>query len=468
MERVFRTGVAPDFLVARLGSFRTGAGLCLLDSARGGRWSVTGLATGVLRVRRGLVTWKGRDRVDQVLGPTAELLPRLLAPDRSPPERGLPFEDGWMGMLGYGASPLMDRIAVRSPAPGEPDDLVLLWMGAAACLDRVKGELHLASRGVASPWEAGDPALGRELLADLERRLAEPPTPVSRRWGGGPVPPPGDAAGFMEAVARAKEHVARGDVFQVNLARRFMLPVPEDPVGLYLALRRANPAPYAGYLESEGFSLLSCSPELLFETRRRRIHTLPIAGTFPRAPGVAEDRDLKRRLRASVKEQAEHVMLVDLMRNDLGRVSEYGSVRVSELMGVRSYATVHHLVSRVEGRLREGVGPFQTLAALFPGGTITGAPKIRAAEVIADLEPVARGPYTGSLGFVDRGGGATWNILIRTLVVTPGAAWVHGGAGVVQDSIPEREARECLQKVRPFLDLAGVPTGDGGLSAARP
>jgi para-aminobenzoate synthetase component 1 len=257
-------------------------------------------------------------------------------------------------------------------------------------------------------------------------------------------------------VREARELIARGDVFQVNLAQRFDLgPVP-DPWSSYLRLRRKNPAPYAGYFSSPSLHLLSASPELLVETRKDRVVTWPIAGTFPRGDSAEEDAQICADLRGHPKERAEHIMLVDLERNDLGRVCTFGSVAVSELLGIRSYASVHHLVSIVEGRLRPEVQPFGVLRALFPGGTITGAPKIRATEIIRQLEPIPRGPYTGSLGFVDGGGDQTWNILIRTMVVEEGRGHLHAGAGIVWDSIPEREFREAVQKAKVFLELAGV------------
>jgi anthranilate synthase component 1 len=259
----------------------------------------------------------------------------------------------------------------------------------------------------------------------------------------------------------------------VNLAQRFPLGGIRDPFGIHARLRTLNPAPYAGWFaaprspRSPAFHLVSCSPELLVETRGDLAVTCPIAGTFPRGLDPTEDAALLARLAAHPKERAEHVMLVDLERNDLGRVAVPGTVAVPELLGTRTLATVHHLVSTVICRLRPDASPRDVLAAVFPGGTITGCPKVAAARLIRALEPVARGPYTGALGFVDACGDMAFNILIRTLVVSGERAWIHGGAGVVWDSIPEREWRECVQKVKAFLALLGIETTGLDLASFR-
>lgn len=366
-----------------------------------------------------------------------------------------------MGYLGYGAGAWFDRIPEEREEAGAPPVGVLHWVDSGAVHDAVTGQLHLFSTGQAAPWDEPDPGWARLRLEELEAALAEAGEgglpPGGRAWGGEGVTLP-EAAPFEEAVQAAREAIGRGDVFQVNLAQRFELGPCPDPWTSYRLLRARNPAPYAGYLRLGDLHLLSASPELLVETRGREVFTCPIAGTFPRAADPVEDQARRRQLRAHPKEQAEHVMLVDLERNDLGRVCEYGSVRVEDLLGVQSFATVHHLVSTVRGRMREGVSPDQVLAAVFPGGTITGAPKIRATEIIRELEPRARGPYTGSLGFVGWDGDQTWNISIRTVVVQEGRASVHAGAGIVWDSDPAREYRESVQKAKAFLELGGLST----------
>lgn len=436
-------------------------GGALLDSGGGGRWSVSGLASAALEIRDGRA-WLEPDGLD--LGPAGAALARLM-PRRDPRRlrRGPPFLGGWLGFLGYGAGALFDRIPEDPIRPDEPPQARLMWIDAAVCLDHATGTMHVASAGRGRPGDDPDPAHARRRVAELVELLRTPgPAPRPPARVRGPALP--DPKTFLAGVGRAKEAIARGEVYQVNLAQRFELGPVADPLAVYAHLRDVNPAPYAGWLaapataRSPAFHLVSCSPELLVETRGDLAITCPIAGTFPRGATPAEDAELLEQLRTHPKERAEHVMLVDLERNDLGRVARTGTVAVPELLGTRTLATVHHLVSTVIARLRPEVAPLDVLAAVFPGGTITGCPKLSAAALIRALEPVARGPYTGALGFVDGHGDMAFNILIRTLVACGDRAWIHGGAGVVWDSIPEREWRECVQKVKAFLALLGIDT----------
>ncbi|HWH07871.1 MAG TPA: anthranilate synthase component I family protein, partial [Candidatus Thermoplasmatota archaeon] len=268
---------------------------------------------------------------------------------------------------------------------------------------------------------------------------------------------------FEAMVARAREAVRAGEVFQVNLSHRLEATTRLHPLALYARLRDANPAPFGGYLASgplpegaEPFFVLSSSPERLFRLRGGTLEARPIAGTRPRGATPEEDARLVAELRASGKETAEHVMLVDLARNDLGRVARFGSVRVPRLLTVESYRTVHHLVSVVEADLDDGRDAVDALVALFPGGTITGAPKVRAMEVIEEVEPVRRGVYTGSLGWMSPDGDADFNILIRTLFVRGGEVHLQVGAGIVEESEPAREHEETLAKAKGMLRALGV------------
>jgi para-aminobenzoate synthetase component 1 len=249
------------------------------------------------------------------------------------------------------------------------------------------------------------------------------------------------------AVARVIEYVRAGDVFQVNLSQRLLTPLAEHPLDLYGRLRACNPAPFGAYFDLGDFAIASASPErFLALSPDGGISTRPIKGTRRRGFNPAEDFALRDDLQASEKDQAENLMIVDLLRNDLGRVCEYGSVRVERLFEPESYATVHHLVSEVRGQLRPGLGPIDLLRATFPGGSVTGAPKIRAMEIIAELERVARGPYCGSLGWIGFDGAMDTSILIRTM--TCGRGWVQFpvGGGIVADSDPAREFEETLHK----------------------
>ncbi len=265
---------------------------------------------------------------------------------------------------------------------------------------------------------------------------------------------------YEEAVRRALAYVRAGDIYQVNLSQRFQAPCPGDPFQAYLSLRAQSPAPFAAYLRYPGFAVLSSSPErfLRYESRNRLIETRPIKGTRPRGADPETDRALAKALTASEKDRAENVMIVDLERNDLGRVADAGSVAVTGLFELETYATVHHLTSTVQARLRDGRDIVDLLTAMFPGGSITGAPKIRAMEIIDELEPVARGVYTGSIGYIGFDGETDLNIAIRTMVVKDGVASFHVGGGIVADSDPRSEYEETLHK---GAAMARVLIGEG-------
>ncbi|MFN3928976.1 MAG: anthranilate synthase component I family protein, partial [Thermoflexus sp.] len=276
-----------------------------------------------------------------------------------------------------------------------------------------------------------------------------------------------DAERFCAMVRAAKEYIAAGDAFQIVLARRWSRPIHVSPFAIYRTLRRLNPSPYLFFLHlpglgrgGEDLALIGASPEMLIRVEDGEATIRPIAGTRPRGRETEEDRALEAELRADPKEQAEHVMLVDLGRNDLGRVCVYGTVRVEEFMAVERYSHVMHLVSTVRGRLRPECDAFDALAAAFPAGTVSGAPKVRAMEIIAELEGEARGPYAGGVGYFDPRGNADWCITIRTVMVQGNTAIVQAGAGIVADSIPEREEEETRNKAR-AMQLA-VDQSQGG------
>jgi para-aminobenzoate synthetase component 1 len=260
-----------------------------------------------------------------------------------------------------------------------------------------------------------------------------------------------DRDGYLAAVRRAVEYVHAGDCFQVNIAQRLLTPLTEHPLELYARLRERNPAPFAGYFDLGPFAVASASPERFLHVTDGAVETRPIKGTRPRGRTPDEERARIAELAASAKDRAENVMIVDLLRNDLGRVCQYGTVRVPAVCQVETYKYVHHLVSEVRGQLADGRTPLDLLRACFPGGSVTGAPKVRAMEIIAELEPTARGPYCGSLGYVGFDGAADTNILIRTF--TAGRGWVQFpvGGGIVADSEPEREYEETLHKAEGLL-----------------
>ncbi|WP_316503402.1 MULTISPECIES: anthranilate synthase component I family protein [Paenibacillus] len=349
--------------------------------------------------------------------------------------------------------------ADAAPSPRSTAELEQLYQSALA---RAEGMLRLWRELGAADNEAGDIA-----FADV------PPLSGadSGEW-------PGSSSAFtqkkfQQAVQAIQDYIRQGDVFQVNLSLRQEAPLSSSPEEVYEWLRRLNPSPYMGLLRSPGFALSSASPELLVKLHGDEVSARPIAGTRRRGHTPAEDDAMEAELRGSEKERAEHIMLVDLERNDIGRVAAYGTVHVPELMTVERYSHVMHLVSQVNGRLADEKDAYDVIAALFPGGTITGAPKVRTIEIIEELEPVRRGPYTGSMGWIDYSGNMELNIIIRTLVVQDGIGYIQTGAGIVIDSDPYREYRECHNKAKAIVkavlcsEAAHVQPGSGAEGANR-
>ena len=365
---------------------------------------------------------------------------------RRAPVPGLPFAGGWALLLTY---ELAAEIEPRLTLPPAPDDALPLALAlrcpAAIVVDRTARQTVLVA-------EAEHADLIDALAADLAATPTFDAPPL------GPVRIEEDAPQpWLDGVARVHEHLRAGDTFQVNLSREWRAAFERapQPATLYAHLRRANPSPFAGLLQWRDAAVISSSPERLLEIRGGVAQTRPIAGTRPRLP--QDDMSARvRELAAHPKERAEHVMLIDLQRNDLGRVCQPGSVAVDELMTVESYAHVHHIVSNVRGRLRAGVTPGEAIAAVFPGGTITGCPKVRCMQIISALERVGRGAYTGALGYLDASGDLDLNILIRTLTLRGTQARLRAGAGIVADSDAAHELDETRAKARGLLRALGV------------
>jgi para-aminobenzoate synthetase component 1 len=288
------------------------------------------------------------------------------------------------------------------------------------------------------------------------------PLPVGRGegWGeGGPAVSSNLSRDqFLSRVQRAQTYIRAGDIYQVNLSQRLSAPFPGSGWQLFQDLSNVSPAPFSAYLDCGDFQLTSSSPELFLRLSGAHIQTRPIKGTRPRSSDPTRDAQLTYELQTSSKEMAELVMITDLLRNDLGKVCEFGSVQVPELVRLERFPQVQHLVSTVEGRLRFGVTHFAAFASSFPGGSITGAPKIRAMEIIDELEPIARGPYTGALGYLGFNRESQLSITIRTAVCKNGAAYFHAGAGIVADSIPAAEYDETLAKARGFVQALRLPS----------
>jgi anthranilate synthase component 1 len=256
---------------------------------------------------------------------------------------------------------------------------------------------------------------------------------------------------YESMVARMKEHIYKGDIIQGVPSLRLARPTAASPFAIYRALRSINPSPYMYFLHLKDFHIVGASPELLVRVEDGIVTSHPIAGTRPRGEDAKADKALENELKKDEKERAEHVMLVDLARNDVGRISEPGSVEVTSFMEVEKYSHVMHLVSNVQGKLRKGLNQFDALRACFPAGTVSGAPKIRAMQIIAELEPDRRGPYAGAVGYFDFSGNMDTAITIRTIVIKDGVAYVQAGAGIVADSVPEKEYKECLNKAQALL-----------------
>ena len=396
---------------------------------------------------RGRRTLAGRDPMDAI--------ERYLAEYRSEPADGLPrrFCGGAVGFLGYEAAKYLERLPVPAADPlGMPDGIFLV-ADTLACFDHVQHRLKLVSHlrsGEGTVDEAYRAAARR--IDDLERRLLQVPAikplaaPGRRQASTVASGASRSREDFLQSVDRAKRYIEAGDIYQVQLAQRFTVPFAGDPFDVYRVLRALNPSPYMYYLSLPGMTVLGTSPEVLVTVEDRQLRYRPLAGTRRRGRDKASDQRMEVELLASEKERAEHVMLVDLGRNDLGRVAETGSVRVTELLQVERYSHVMHLVSNIEARLREDCSAMDALRSCFPAGTVTGAPKIRAMEIIAELEAERRGVYAGAIGYLGFNGSLDTCIAIRTMVIKDGAATMQAAAGIVADSNPEEEFLETINK----------------------
>lgn len=364
----------------------------------------------------------------------------------SDPPPGLPFHGGWFVFLAY---ELAQQVEPRLALDADPSWPLAMAVRVPAAIvhDRATGR----SMAVAETDRA-------ELLRQIQADLAA----LRSREGWRPAPAglvcadsirEEDPGLFLQAAERARQYISAGDIYQANISRRWRAGVGPDTASwmLYERLRRANPGPFSGLAVFGNQAIISSSPERLLRVKAGRVETRPIAGTRPRDPARRPDEAHRSELLASAKERAEHVMLIDLERNDLGRICRAGSVRVDEFMTVESYAHVHHIVSNVSGDLRPGIRPGEVLRAIFPGGTITGCPKVRCMSIIRELEGRPRGVYCGSMGYLNRDGSCDFNILIRTMTLVGSELALDAGSGVVADSVPEKELEETRAKAKGML-----------------
>jgi anthranilate synthase component 1 len=445
----------------------------LLESAEQGqqvgRWSFLGFRPrAVIRIERG----QHPDPYRQV--------DEELARYRIAPLEGLPpFAGGVVGMFGY------DLARSAEPTIGEPNpddigmpELAVMVTDVLLAFDHLRHEVtvlanvvlerHRSGAGTARPLAHDDDVEraydeAAAAIADVRERLRGP---VPQAGRGRREPPEFSSNlgsdGYAEAVERAKEYIRAGDIYQVVPSQRWSADCPVDAFSIYRGLRAINPSPYMYFLDFEDFEIAGASPETLVMVTGRTVRQRPIAGTRPRADSVEQDLEQARELLADPKERAEHVMLVDLGRNDLGRVCAYGSVQVDELMAVETYSHVMHIVSQVSGRLRDGVTPMDALRASLPVGTLSGAPKIRAMQIIDELEPAGRGPYGGGVGYLSYTGDLDTCIYIRSALVRDGRVHIQAGGGIVADSEPGYEVRETEAKAGAVMDAVRLACSQGG------
>jgi para-aminobenzoate synthetase component 1 len=397
--------------------------------------------------------------------PFASLKSRLQA---LPPLESLPglppFQGGAAGLFGYDLCHHIERLPRPRIDEFKTADVAVGLYDWVIAFDHIKERAWIISTGLPE----ADPIRRRSRAA---RRLDEVRNALARTTRGARSIPSCkiephirfplsklrglvsnfDRAGYLDVVRRAVEYIHAGDCFQVNLSQRLLYPAMDGPLQVYRRLRERNPAPFAAFFDVGDFVIASASPERFLKVENREVETRPIKGTRPRGDNAESDSQKAAELVSSAKDRAENVMIIDLLRNDLGRVCEYGSVKVTAVCALESYRSVHHLVSEVRGRLRPESGPLDLLRAAFPGGSVTGAPKVRAMEIIAELEPTARGPYCGSLGYIGFDGSMDTNILIRTFTIGKGWMQFPVGGGIVADSTPDDEYAETLHKAEGLI-----------------
>ncbi|MFC7372333.1 anthranilate synthase component I family protein [Fictibacillus iocasae] len=424
----------------------------LLESGRAGNYSIMGLNPFAVLEGKGqllkITQNKGKTSIKE--GPLLESMKTWFSDYVTDPVPGLPeFTGGAIGYVSYDVAREIEKLpTIAKDDLNMPDlffyvfddvfvyehDSETLWI----IINERIGNADLAQQRLTywnEKWTSSEPqkTSAHSFESNTESRHDDLSVSMTEET-------------FIQAVEKIQEYITAGDVFQVNLSVRQSKPLQTEPFSIYKELRRINPSPYMSYLQAPQFEIVSGSPELLVKKKGNVASTRPIAGTRPRGRTEEEDLDLAHTLINDEKERAEHVMLVDLERNDLGKVCAYGTVEVDEFMVIERYSHVMHIVSNVRGELKDGVDAFDCLRATFPGGTITGAPKVRTMEIIEELEPVRRGLYTGSIGWFGFNGDSEMNIVIRTITAKEGIAHVQAGAGIVIDSVPAAEYKESLKK----------------------
>ena len=442
----------------------------LLESVEGGerqaRYSFLGTDPFLMMKSKGReVQTVERWRADKVQLADGEdplhVLKKLLGRYKYVDDPDLPrFCGGAVGYIGYDTVRFFEDLPVKTTDDLDVPDMLFLLTDILLVFDHLKHRIKV----VCTPEVGSDPAttydLAVEKIDEIVARLRETPLPPREtRPSNEPARTPDSnmtKAEFEKMVEDGKEYIRAGDVIQVVLSQRLSMPLQADPFNVYRALRSVNPSPYMYYLHYDDIKLIGSSPEILVNEDKGVVTVRPIAGTRPRGKTEEEDLALEKELLADEKERAEHIMLVDLGRNDIGRVCEFGTVNVDELMVIERYSHVMHIVSNVRGKLAQGMDQFDVLRAAFPAGTVSGAPKIRAMEIIEELEPTRRGPYAGSIGYFSFSGNMDTCITIRTILVKDGIAYMQAGAGIVADSDPASEHQESMNKAGALLKAIGL------------
>jgi len=381
----------------------------------------------------------------------------------------VPFAGGGVGYLSYDLCHFIERLPGTAVDDLELPECYLSFYDLVLAFDNLESRAYIVSTGFPELEEDRRTARAKQRLDETRDKLAGAPPLITEE-----LPVPGAASGqvalkggfthreYVDTVEKCRQYIINGDIFEVNLSQRFEAELSITPYELYKRLRRINPAPFAAYLGFDEVTVVSASPERFLRVRGDWVETRPIKGTRPRGKTPEEDKANADELVGSVKDRAENIMIVDLERNDLGRVCRYGSVKVTELAILETFPTVFHLTSTVVGQLREGKKVIDLLKATFPGGSITGAPKVRSMEIIDELEPTRRSVYTGGIGYLSFSGDLDLNIVIRTFIVKGNRAYFQAGGAVVYDSDPESEYQETLDKVKALIDALGVTSDNAG------
>ena len=435
----------------------------LLESVEGGekfaRYSFIGLDPFLIfKSRRKNIEIKEKGKVRKIKGEPLDVLKSLMKKFSMVDVPGLPrFSGGAVGYLSYDLVRFFEKIPELNSDDLKLPDVYLIFSDTLVVFDHFRHKIKIISNAYINGKNI--PEFYQKAIVKIDRIIARLKSPLN-------LPPQASSSkgrkvsfssnlsrsSFVKKVRKAKEYIKAGDVIQVVISQRFRTEIRTEPFNLYRALRSINPSPYMYYLKFKDLKLIGSSPEILVRLEEGKVTIRPIAGTRPRGKDEREDRFLERELLSDEKEKAEHIMLVDLGRNDAGRVCRYGSVKVDELMKVEKYSHVMHLVSNLNGKVKKDKDQFDVLRASFPAGTVTGAPKVRAMEIIEELEPIRRGPYAGAVGYFSFSGNLDACITIRTLVVKNNVAYLQAGAGIVADSVPEKEYEETKNKAEALME----------------